>query len=91
MVRVRRIVRISGRVQGVFFRAWVREQAEGLGLAGWVRNCADGTVEAELEGEEDVVSQMIDRMQSGPPLARVDDLEVEASEPLLARSFTVRH
>ncbi|WP_342782492.1 acylphosphatase [Sphingomonas xanthus] len=90
-MRVRRIVRISGRVQGVFFRAWVREQAEGLGLAGWVRNCADGTVEAELEGEEDVVSQMIDRMQSGPPLARVDDLEVEASEPLLARSFTVRH
>ena len=52
MTKVARHVRIYGRVQGVFFRAWTREEAERLGVTGWVRNCPDGRVEAHVEGDE---------------------------------------
>ncbi len=63
---------ISGRVQGVWFRNWAVEEARGLGLDGWVRNRADGTVEALLCGQADVVREMVRRCHEGPPLARVD-------------------
>lgn len=65
-------VSISGRVQGVGFRAWTHEQARQLDLSGWVRNRRDGTVEALLSGGEDSVSEMIIRLQSGPLSARVE-------------------
>jgi acylphosphatase len=88
---VARHIRLSGRVQGVFYRAWTREQARELGLAGWVRNCSDNSVEAHLEGEKGAVEQMIERMRQGPTAARVDDISVEQSEPENARRFEVRH
>ena len=64
---------IRGRVQGVWYRAWTEGEARGLGLDGWVRNCADGSVEALFSGPEDTVRQMIARCHRGPPVARVDE------------------
>ncbi len=61
---------ITGRVQGVFFRAWSQEQADELGVNGWIRNCPDGHVEAHVEGEEAAVEQMIERCGEGPPPAQ---------------------
>ncbi len=87
---VGRNVRISGRVQGVFFRAWAQGQARELGVSGWIRNSADGSVEAHLSGEEDCVERMIDRLGRGPSNARVDDLSVEDAVPEAAGRFEVR-
>ena len=83
MANVARHVRATGLVQGVFFRAWTQAQARELGISGWIRNCADGSVEAHLEGDEDAVTRMIERMRRGPSAARVDELTVEeaGSEP----------
>ena len=81
---------MTGRVQGVFFRAWTREQAQELGLTGWVRNCADGSVEAQLEGEESAVARMIERMRGGPAAARVEDVVADAVEPEHCNGFEVR-
>ncbi len=67
---------ISGRVQGVFFRAHTKEVAEKLGLTGWVRNLPDGRVEAVFEGEEEAVKEAIEWCKRGPPLARVEKVEV---------------
>lgn len=75
--RVARSVRVTGRVQGVFFRAWAQAQARELGVSGWIRNCPDGSVEAHLGGEEDCVERMIERMRRGPSNARVDEISVE--------------
>ena len=91
MSQIARHVRLSGRVQGVFFRAWTREQANELGVTGWVRNCADGTVEAHLAGEEQDVALLIDRMRRGPPSARVERVEIEDAEPEGVDGFAVRH
>ena len=90
---VARRVRVIGLVQGVFFRAWTREQAVRLGVSGWVRNCPDGSVEAHLEGGEDEVRQLIERLGEGPPSAEVSKVDVEEVEPeefhhfAVARSF----
>jgi acylphosphatase len=65
-------VTVTGKVQGVGFRAWVQERARGLGLSGWVRNAPDGSVESVLAGPEDMVEEMLTRLKSGPPAARVD-------------------
>ncbi|MHB8792907.1 MAG: acylphosphatase [Thermoleophilia bacterium] len=74
-------VYISGRVQGVFFRAWVSESARRLGLAGWVRNRIDGRVEAVFEGGEDAVKRMVELCYEGPDHARVDTVLDDYSEP----------
>ncbi len=74
---------ITGRVQGVFFRSWVAEQAFRLGLrGGWVRNLRDGRVEAVFEGPAAVVRRMVDLCHDGPPHARVDNLMEDYSEPV---------
>jgi len=78
---VRAHVWISGRVQGVFFRAHTKEVAEKLGLTGWVRNLPDGRVEAVFEGEEDAVKEAIEWCKRGPPLARVEKVEVRYEDP----------
>ncbi len=70
-IRVR--VRVEGRVQGVGFRYSTRGEALKLGLAGWVRNLPDGSVEAVFEGPEDRVGAAVDWCRSGPPGARVTD------------------
>ena len=69
------MVRITGRVQGVGFRAWTREEAERLGLTGWVRNEPDGSVLALLAGPPAGISQMLERFRHGPPGASVSGAE----------------
>lgn len=71
-------VRISGRVQGVWFRAWTESLARDHCLDGWVRNRSDGTVEAVFAGPEPQVERMIERCREGPPAASVDAIEREA-------------
>lgn len=68
---------ISGHVQGVFYRAHTQEQALKLGLTGWVKNLADGRVEALVCGEEDTVVELVNWMQSGPPRATVSTVETK--------------
>ena len=84
-------VRVRGKVQGVFFRAWTREQARELHLCGWVRNCADGSVEAHIEGGRVELEEMMKRMRQGPPAARVDDLQAQNAAPEDTLEFEVRH
>lgn len=69
---------VSGRVQGVGYRAWARHQARSLGLRGWVRNVSDGTVELMLVGNEDTLALMIDACRHGPPGAWIERLEESA-------------
>jgi len=85
-----RRVRVTGRVQGVWFRAWTQDQANELGIAGWVRNCDDGAVEAHIEGGPDPVDRLIEKMRSGPPAARVDNLQLEDVAPEGLTGFAVR-
>jgi len=91
MSAVSRTVRITGSVQGVFFRVWAMGQARELRISGWIRNCPDGSVEAQLTGEEEAVGRMIDRMRRGPANARVDEVVVENAEPGECGRFEVRH
>ena len=70
-------------------RAWTRGKADKLRITGWVRNCADGSVEAHLEGEAGDVEELIDLMREGPPGARVDKVEVEIADPEGHRGFEV--
>lgn len=88
---IARRIRVNGRVQGVFFRAWTRDEARSLRLCGWVRNCPDGSVEAQVEGDEEAVGTMIGRMRHGPPHARVLDVEIADVEPEGTDRFEVRH
>lgn len=81
---------IHGRVQGVFYRNWTVHTARQLGLAGWVRNCPDGSVAAHLEGDEAIVLRMIELMRSGPPNARVDRIEEHECPPEQLASFDRR-
>jgi acylphosphatase len=75
---IRRLL-IRGRVQGVGYRAWVEQQARGLGLLGWVRNRRDGSVEALFAGTDEVVTSMIAACRHGPSSARIDDVAEEAA------------
>ena len=88
--RVRRRVIVHGRVQGVFFRAATRERARELGVAGWVRNRSDGTVEAAFEGSVGAVEAMQLYVQHGPEWARVERVETHEEEPLGERGFAIR-
>jgi acylphosphatase len=89
-VSARRRVKAHGRVQGVFFRDSTRREAERAGVAGWVRNCADGTVEAVFEGDEDVVERMVQWVREGPGHADVDRVDVDEEEPEGLSGFEVR-
>ena len=68
---------ITGRVQGVGYRDWAMTMARRLGLAGWVRNCTDGSVEALVVGDDQAVGEMIDACRRGPTMARVDNVDIE--------------
>ncbi|MEA3542448.1 MAG: acylphosphatase [Pseudomonadota bacterium] len=77
MPRIARRLTITGKVQGVWYRAWTVETARSLGLAGWVRNRTDGSVEAVVEGDENAVDQFLALAQDGPAAARVAAVETE--------------
>lgn len=65
---------ISGKVQGVWFRAFTRKQALAANVTGWAKNLSDGRVEVMLAGDEEQISRVIDQIRIGPPLARVTDI-----------------
>jgi acylphosphatase len=69
-------LRITGRVQGVGYRAWMLRQADVLGLRGWVHNCTDGSVEALVIGEDDGIAALVAACRAGPAAARVADVAV---------------
>ncbi|MES0873092.1 acylphosphatase [Sinimarinibacterium thermocellulolyticum] len=71
---------VRGRVQGVCFRQSTAELANRLGLDGWVRNCADGSVEGLVAGEAEALAQLRDWLRHGPPAARVDELSWTAAD-----------
>jgi acylphosphatase len=86
----RRRVLISGLVQDVWFRATTAKQAVRADVHGWVRNLADGRVEAVLEGSADAVKEVIDFCSRGPELARVDRIEVLEETPENLEDFKIR-
>ena len=72
---------VSGRVQGVGYRAFTRSKAKALGLRGFVRNLPDGRVEVYAEGEEEALENLLELLRRGPYFARVDRVEWEFVEP----------
>jgi acylphosphatase len=85
----RRHVVIHGRVQGVFFRDSLRSRARELGVNGWARNAADGTVEAVFEGPEPAVDALVVWSHQGPPRARVDRVDVSEEQVSGEQGFRV--
>ena len=81
MTNVRAEVRITGRVQGVWFRQSTKNTAERYGVSGWCRNNPDGSVEAIFEGKEAAVKLVVEWCKEGPNLARVDDVHVGWEQP----------
>jgi acylphosphatase len=87
---IRQRVVVHGLVQGVFFRDSLRERARQHGVAGWVRNTWDGTVEAVFEGEADAVDRLVSFCERGPRGARVERVEVDDEVPEGLTGFSVR-
>lgn len=90
MEQLRRRVVVTGRVQGVFFRGATEREARARGVAGWVRNRADGSVEAVFEGEPDAVEALLGFCRRGPAGARVDAVQVDVEPPEGLHGFRVR-
>jgi len=88
--RVRAHVFVSGRVQGVYYRANTRDAARERGVDGWVRNLDDGRVGAVFEGDREAVESMVEWCHEGSPRARVDDVAVEYEAPEGERGFRIR-
>ncbi|MGH3706315.1 MAG: acylphosphatase [Agromyces sp.] len=86
---IRRHVLVHGIVQGVGFRFAARREAERLGVAGWARNRADGTVEAEIEGEDASVAAMLDWLATGPPGSVVEGTDVARRAPTGEPGFRI--
>lgn len=82
---------VSGRVQGVGYRAWTRGEARALGLSGWVKNEPDGSVRAMVSGPEAAVRQMLRAMESGPDGARVTSVVTESGQAPANPGFEIRH
>lgn len=88
---VRACLKITGRVQGVYYRASVLQQAQLLGVTGWVMNCPDGSVEAVAEGARSKLEELIAWCRQGPEGARVAGVEVHWETPLgTFRGFTIK-
>jgi acylphosphatase len=84
------ILRVTGRVQGVFYRASAREEGSRLGLGGFVRNEPDGSVYLEAEGDRETLDRFVEWCRRGPPHARVESVEVEEGKPKGYSGFVVR-
>lgn len=87
-VRARAVVR--GRVQGVWFRQSTADAVSGTGVAGWVRNRADGSVEAVFEGDREAVERALDYVRTGPPHAEVVSVDTTWEQPEGEAGFAVR-
>jgi acylphosphatase len=83
-----RQIRVHGRVQGVGFRYALRDEAQRLGVSGWVRNCADGSVEALLQGESRAVEALVHWARRGPRAARVERFAETDAEAQFDRSYS---
>jgi acylphosphatase len=83
-------VRITGRVQGVSFRAYAREEARRLGVGGWIRNESDGSVAGHFEGPDDAVDALVGWCRQGPSYAEVDGVAVTGSDRTGATGFSIR-
>ena len=81
---------VGGRVQGVFFRDTTRRRAETAGVAGWVRNTPEGSVEAVFEGEPVAVDELVEFSRRGPSRAEVASVEVTDEEPEGLNGFEIR-
>jgi len=81
---------VAGRVQGVWYRAWTAKTAKSLGLAGWVRNRRDGTVEAVLSGSAEAVEAMLAALWEGPPLAEVTAVDRFEHNEVVGPEFSVK-
>lgn len=79
-MKARAQIFVTGRVQGVFFRDFTRDNCLKLNLTGWVRNLADGRVESMVEGEKERILQLIEKLKQGPPAARVKEVKVTWQE-----------
>lgn len=88
--RIAAHVYVSGRVQGVYFRATCAQEARRLGLSGWVRNLADGRVELLASGPRRAVMDLVAWCRRGPPEARVTDVQIEWLPPAEGGNFEVR-
>ena len=82
-------VRVTGRVQGVWYRGWTQRTATALGVSGWVRNEADGSVTALVGGTQSAVDAMLAAMRQGPGPARVETVETQPSEEAPGDGFRV--
>jgi acylphosphatase len=87
---IRRRVKVHGRVQGVFLRDSTRERANAHGVNGWARNMPDGSVEAVLEGEPEAVRRVVRFLESGPPHADVERIDVDDEDPEGLSGFSIR-
>jgi len=83
-------IKITGRVQGVWYRASTERKAKELGLCGFVKNEPDGSVYAEAEGTDEQLKKLINWCKSGPPLAKVDSVNIEQGEVLDFNDFEVK-
>ena len=83
-------VRISGQVQGVFFRVWTKEEADQLGVMGWIRNRLDGEVEGLFVGSDEAVEALIAVCREGPPGALVAEVRVEDATGVTPAGFAIK-
>ena len=85
-----RLIRVHGRVQGVFYRNWTVTEARQLGLSGWVRNRRDGSVEILASGPAEAIDALIERCREGPPAAQVTRIDSEDSDEAAPAGFEKR-
>lgn len=88
-MRVTIRARVTGRVQGVAFRAWTSGEAQALGLDGWVRNAPDGSVRVLISGPEERVARLVEALEQGSPAARVVSVETKVVEEDVGAGFRV--
>ena len=85
-----RLIRVHGRVQGVFYRNWTVAEARALGLTGWVRNRSDGSVEILAAGPAEAINALIERCREGPPAAEVTRIDSEETDEAAPGGFEKR-
>jgi acylphosphatase len=81
---------VTGRVQGVFFRAQTKSRADEYGISGWVKNRPDGRVEGRASGDADALQRFTGWLEHGPQMARVERVEIQEAEPELFDGFSIR-